>query len=94
MGARIDYRQRQLDEQGLGGDRGQVAVRPEAGAGRMIAHPQSIIHSLVQFRDGSMKAQLGLPDMKLPIQYAFGLSGAPRHYLAPFRFHQVPELLF
>jgi len=33
-------------------------------------HPQSIIHSIVQFRDGSMKAQMGLPDMKLPIQYA------------------------
>lgn len=36
----------------------------------VIIHPQSIIHSLVQFRDGSLKAQLGLPDMKLPIQYA------------------------
>ncbi|MCL2290109.1 MAG: 1-deoxy-D-xylulose-5-phosphate reductoisomerase [Bacteroidetes bacterium] len=36
----------------------------------VIVHPQSIIHSLVQFTDGSIKAQLGLPDMKLPIQYA------------------------
>ena len=36
----------------------------------VIVHPQSIIHSLVQFEDGSMKAQMGLPDMKLPIQYA------------------------
>ncbi len=36
----------------------------------IVVHPQSIIHSLVQFRDGSIKAQLGLPDMKLPIQYA------------------------
>lgn len=36
----------------------------------VIVHPQSIIHSLVQFKDGSMKAQMGLPDMKLPIQYA------------------------
>jgi len=36
----------------------------------VIIHPQSIIHSLVQFKDGSLKAQLGLPDMKLPIQYA------------------------
>ncbi len=35
-------------------------------------HPQSIIHSMVQFNDGSIKAQMGLPDMKLPIQYAFG----------------------
>ena len=37
----------------------------------VIVHPQSIIHSMVQFGDGSIKAQLGLPDMKLPIQYAF-----------------------
>jgi 1-deoxy-D-xylulose-5-phosphate reductoisomerase len=37
----------------------------------VVIHPQSIIHSLVQFTDGSLKAQLGLPDMKLPIQYAF-----------------------
>jgi 1-deoxy-D-xylulose-5-phosphate reductoisomerase len=36
----------------------------------VVIHPQSIIHSLVQFKDGSLKAQLGLPDMKLPIQYA------------------------
>ena len=37
----------------------------------VLIHPQSIIHSMVQFVDGSVKAQLGLPDMKLPIQYAF-----------------------
>ena len=36
----------------------------------VIVHPQSIIHSIVQFTDGSMKAQMGLPNMKLPIQYA------------------------
>ena len=36
----------------------------------VIVHPQSIIHSLVQFEDGSLKAQMGLPDMRLPIQYA------------------------
>ena len=39
----------------------------------VIVHPQSIVHSIVQFEDGSMKAQMGLPDMKLPIQYALGL---------------------
>ena len=38
----------------------------------VVVHPQSIIHSMVQFVDGSIKAQLGVPDMKLPIQYAFG----------------------
>jgi 1-deoxy-D-xylulose-5-phosphate reductoisomerase len=36
----------------------------------VLVHPQSIIHSMVQFEDGSIKAQMGLPDMKLPIQYA------------------------
>jgi len=39
---------------------------------QVVVHPQSVIHSMVQFQDGSMKAQMGLPDMKLPIQYALG----------------------
>ena len=38
----------------------------------VVVHPQSVIHSMVQYCDGSVKAQLGMPDMKLPIQYAFG----------------------
>jgi 1-deoxy-D-xylulose-5-phosphate reductoisomerase len=42
----------------------------------IIVHPQSIIHSMVQFKDGSIKAQLGVPDMKIPIQYALTY---PRH---------------
>lgn len=40
----------------------------------VVVHPQSIIHSMVQFRDGSVKAQLGMPDMRLPIGYAMGLT--------------------
>lgn len=40
----------------------------------VLVHPQSIIHSMVQFRDGSIKAQLGQPDMRLPIGYAMGLA--------------------
>jgi len=47
----------------------------------VIVHPQSIVHSLVQFVDGSMKAQMGLPDMKLPILFAFGFP-----YRLPSRF--------
>lgn len=39
---------------------------------KVIVHPQSIIHSMVEFVDGSIKAQMGLPDMRLPIQYALG----------------------
>ena len=42
----------------------------------ILIHPESIIHSMVQFRDGSIKAQLGVPDMKVPIQYALSY---PRH---------------
>ena len=37
----------------------------------MLIHPQSVVHSAVQFVDGAVKAQLGVPDMRLPIQYAF-----------------------
>ncbi len=37
---------------------------------KVVVHPQSIIHSMVQFEDGSIKAQMGLPDMQVPIQYA------------------------
>lgn len=60
----------------------------------VIIHPQSIIHSLVQFEDGSLKAQLGLPDMRLPIQYALGY---PRRYKSDFPrfdFLQYPQLTF
>ena len=41
----------------------------------IVVHPQSIVHSMVEFKDGSVKAQLGLPDMRLPIRYALGLPG-------------------
>ena len=42
-----------------------------------MIHPQSVVHSLVEFTDGSFKAQLGLPDMRLPIQYALTYPRAP-----------------
>jgi 1-deoxy-D-xylulose-5-phosphate reductoisomerase len=44
-------------------------VKPEQI--QVVVHPQSVIHSMVQFEDGAVKAQLGVPDMRLPIQYAF-----------------------
>ena len=43
-----------------------------------VLHPGSIVHSLVEFVDGSYKAQLGLPDMRLPIQFALSYPGTPR----------------
>jgi 1-deoxy-D-xylulose-5-phosphate reductoisomerase len=60
----------------------------------VIVHPQSIIHSLVQFEDGSMKAQLGLPDMKLPIQYAMGFPKRLKNNFTRFNFLEYPQLTF
>ena len=60
----------------------------------VVVHPQSIIHSLVHFRDGSLKAQLGLPDMKLPIQYALGLPDRLPNYWPRFSFLDYPTLTF
>ena len=59
-----------------------------------IVHPQSIVHSLVQFQDGSLKAQLGLPDMKLPIQYALGYPARLRNDFPRFSFLDYPTLTF
>jgi 1-deoxy-D-xylulose-5-phosphate reductoisomerase len=60
----------------------------------VIVHPQSIAHSFVQFEDGSMKAQLGLPDMKLPIQYAFGFPHRIKNEFPRFSFFDHPTLTF
>jgi 1-deoxy-D-xylulose-5-phosphate reductoisomerase len=60
----------------------------------VIVHPQSIIHSLVQFKDGSMKAQLGLPDMKLPIQYALTYPARLETKHKRFDFMDYPSLTF
>ena len=60
----------------------------------VIVHPQSIIHSLVQFQDGSMKAQMGLPDMKLPIQYALTYPKRFPTNFPRFNFMDYPELTF
>lgn len=60
----------------------------------VVVHPQSIIHSLVQFQDGSIKAQLGLPDMKLPIQYALAYPQRIANNFPRFNFIQYPQLNF
>ena len=60
----------------------------------VIVHPQSIIHSLVQFEDGSIKAQFGLPDMKLPIQYAIGFPKRIKNDFKRFNFIDYPTLDF
>ncbi len=60
----------------------------------VVVHPQSIIHSLVQFEDGSMKAQMGLPDMKLPIQYALGFPQRLKNDFPRFSFKKYANLSF
>lgn len=60
----------------------------------VIVHPQSIIHSIVQFEDGSMKAQMGLPDMKLPIQYALSHPQRIKSNFPRFDFMEYPSLTF
>ena len=60
----------------------------------VVVHPQSIIHSLVQFEDGSLKAQLGLPDMKLPIQYALGFPKRIKNTFPRFNFADYSQLTF
>ena len=60
----------------------------------VVVHPQSIVHSLVQFEDGSLKAQLGLPDMKLPIQYALGYPQRLANTFPRFSFLDYPTLTF
>ncbi len=69
----------------FGLDPGQIEV---------VVHPQSIIHSLVQFQDGSVKAQMGIPDMRLPIQYALGYPKRLKSDFPRFRFSDYPELTF
>lgn len=60
----------------------------------VIVHPQSILHSFVQFEDGSMKAQMGLPDMKLPIQYAMAFPKRLPNTFERFNFLDYPQLTF
>jgi 1-deoxy-D-xylulose-5-phosphate reductoisomerase len=61
---------------------------------QVVIHPQSIIHSMVEFKDGSTKAQLGMPDMKIPIQYALMYPDRPA---APYRrldFSRLQQMTF
>ena len=60
----------------------------------VVVHPQSIVHSLVEFADGSVKAQLGLPDMRLPIQYALTYPNRLSNDLPRLNFAEHPTLTF
>jgi 1-deoxy-D-xylulose-5-phosphate reductoisomerase len=60
----------------------------------VVVHPQSIVHSLIQFEDGSIKAQLGLPDMRLPIQFAMSYPERLKSDFPRFDFANFPALTF
>lgn len=94
MGAKITIDSATLMNKGLEVIEAKWLFDLKASQIEVIVHPQSIVHSLVQFEDGSIKAQMGLPDMKLPIQYALYYpqrlkSGFPR-----FNFMDYPSLTF
>jgi 1-deoxy-D-xylulose-5-phosphate reductoisomerase len=67
-------------------------LRPEQI--QVVVHPQSIVHSIVQFEDGSMKAQMGLPDMKLPIQYALAFPNRIKNDFPRLDFRKYSNLSF
>ena len=94
MGAKITIDSATLMNKGLEVIEAKWLFDLQAHQIDVIVHPQSIIHSLVQFQDGSMKAQMGLPDMKLPIQYAFTYPDRLKTDYPRFNFLDYPNLTF
>ncbi|MFN3315313.1 MAG: 1-deoxy-D-xylulose-5-phosphate reductoisomerase [Raineya sp.] len=94
MGAKITIDSATLMNKGLEVIEAKWLFGLEANQIEVIVHPQSIIHSLVQFEDGSMKAQMGLPDMKLPIQYALAYPNRIFSDFPRFDFSKYPSLTF
>lgn len=94
MGAKITIDSATLMNKGLEVIEAKWLFGLEAEQIEVIVHPQSIIHSMVQFEDGSIKAQMGLPDMKLPIQYAFTHPNRLKTNFKRFDFTNYPNLTF
>lgn len=94
MGAKITIDSATLMNKGLEMIEAKWLFDLQASEIEVIVHPQSIIHSIVQFQDGSMKAQMGLPDMKLPIQYAMGYPNRLTSDFPRFDFTKFPQLTF
>jgi len=94
MGAKITIDSASLMNKGLEVIEAKWLFDVEADQIEVIVHPQSIIHSLVQFRDGSIKAQLGVPDMKLPIQYALTYPERVQTNFKRFSFTDYANLTF
>ncbi len=94
MGAKITIDSATLMNKGLEVIEAKWLFGLENSQIEVIVHPQSIIHSMVQFEDGSMKAQMGLPDMKLPIQYALSYPERLKTDYQRFTFADYSSLTF
>lgn len=94
MGAKITIDSATLMNKGLEVIEAKWLFDLSASQIDVIVHPQSIIHSMVQFADGSIKAQMGLPDMKLPIQYALHYPYRLKSSFPRFDFTAYPSLTF
>lgn len=94
MGAKITIDSASLINKGFEIIEAKWLFGLEASQIEAIVHPQSIIHSMVQFEDGSIKAQMGLPDMRLPIQFALTYPHRLKADFPRFDFTQYPALTF
>lgn len=94
MGAKITIDSASLMNKGLEVIEAKWLFGLEAHQIEVTVHPQSIVHSMVQFEDGSIKAQMGLPDMKLPIQYALGYPNRLQSDFPRFDFSLTHTLTF
>ena len=94
MGAKITIDSASLMNKGLEAIEAKWLFDLQSEQIEVVVHPQSIIHSMVQFTDGSIKAQLGLPDMKLPIHYALAYPQRVNSNFERFNFLNYPEFTF
>jgi len=94
MGAKVTIDSASLMNKGLEVIEAKWLFGLKADQVEVVVHPQSIIHSLVQFEDGSIKAQLGLPDMRLPIQFALSYPERLKSAFPRFDFAKYPALTF
>ncbi len=94
MGAKITIDSATLMNKGLEVIEAKWLFGVEAGQIDVVVHPQSIIHSLVEFQDGSMKAQMGMPDMRIPIQFALSFPNRLNSAFPRYSFADNPVLHF
>ncbi|MCC7377860.1 MAG: 1-deoxy-D-xylulose-5-phosphate reductoisomerase [Chitinophagaceae bacterium] len=94
MGAKISIDSATLMNKGLEMIEARWLFNLQPNQVEVVIHPQSIIHSMVQFEDGSIKSQMGLPDMKLPIQYALAFPGRVKNDFPRLNFRKNPNLTF